>query len=146
MSYHRESATTAGQSGELPLVDIPEGPDLRVPLQVAADLVFSQEGSHDLVTRTGVTLDLSESGMRLGLADAPPAGTLLSVRLHLPDDEIYVCGGSVVRTGGETDDGEPAWVAIRFVNLSTELRGKLRRCIWDLQREMRRQQDAGRQP
>lgn len=146
MSDQRENATTAGQIVDSPLVEIPEGPDLRVPLQVAADLVFSYEGRHDVVTRTGVTLDLSESGMRLAMGDAPPAGTLLSVRLHLPDDDIYVCGGTVVRTGSVTDAGDGNWVAVRFINLSTELRGRLRRCIWDVQRELRRQHNAGRQP
>jgi c-di-GMP-binding flagellar brake protein YcgR len=115
------------------------GPDLRVPLHIVADLVFSLETDTDVVSLSGVTTDLSESGMRVTLAGTVPAGTLLSIRLHLPDDQAYVCGGRVVRTGTlEVPGNAPSrWVAVEFANVSTELRGSLRRCLWDVQRDLR---------
>ena len=121
------------------IADSMDGPDLRVPLHVVADLVFSQETDPDVVSLSGVTTDLSESGMRVALAGTVPEGTLLSIRLHLPDDQIYVCGGRVIRTGTNPPGtgNSSHWVAVKFANVSTELRGCLRRCLWDVQRDLR---------
>jgi c-di-GMP-binding flagellar brake protein YcgR len=111
---------------------------VRVHLRIPVDLTFSTAAEPAVQVVAGLTADVSETGMRLVVPRPIPAGTVLSVRLHLGELARQLCGGEVVRCDSPRVPGGAAvhWVAVRFENMSTSLRGRLRRCLWDVQRDL----------
>lgn len=113
---------------------------IRIPAEVVADVTYCPEGREMPQVLRGVTSDLSEGGMRLVVPEPVPAGSALSVRLHLPGEEINVCGGRVVRTGSSKLPAgeERLWIGVQFQNVSGALQRNLRQFLWQLQRELLR--------
>jgi c-di-GMP-binding flagellar brake protein YcgR len=111
---------------------------VRVHMRIPVDLTFSTESDPAVQVVAGLTADVSETGMRLVVPRPIPAGTVLSVRLHLGELARQLCGGEVMRCDSPRVPGGAAvhWVAVRFENMSTSLRGRLRRCLWDVQRDL----------
>lgn len=113
---------------------------IRIPAEVVADVTYCPEDGEVPRVLRSITTDLSEGGMRLVVPGLIPVGSTLSVRLHLPGEEINVCGGRVVRAGSSKLPGgdERAWVGVQFQNVSGALQRNLRQFLWQLQRELLR--------
>lgn len=73
--------------------------NVRMNTQIPVDIAYSLEENGKTQHVRGSTTDLSEGGLRLVVPKLVPAGTELSIHLHLPVAGTFVCGGRVVRTG-----------------------------------------------
>jgi c-di-GMP-binding flagellar brake protein YcgR len=144
-----EARVLRGGEGKPPRLVLtwPSGPvrvnlrrSVRVAADLAADVAFTPAESQEPRALRARTVDLSEDGAQLRLAEPLPTGTLLSIHLHLPVEGLHVCGGRVTRGGAShfPGGGVRYWAGVEFVNLSTAMQRALRHFVWDLQRELLR--------
>ncbi len=109
--------------------------DVRVPVEVRAAV---PDGPPRALA--GTTVDLSEGGMRVALAEAVEPGTELEARLHLPGGPPVECAGRAVR-GGENEGAASDlrfWTAVEFTTVPSAARRDLTRFVFDVQREQLR--------
>jgi c-di-GMP-binding flagellar brake protein YcgR len=109
-----------------------------VRVEVAVRVELRWAAAPGARTLAGVTVDLSEGGMRVALPEPVEPGTGLEARLHLSGDGPPLeCAGRALR-GGETEDAAPGqrfWTAVEFTAVPPAARGELARFVFEAQRE-----------
>ena len=108
---------------------------VRVPAFYAIEFrTVTREGLSDL--NKGTMLDLSGGGMRFSTKVRVENKSLLYVQLTLPIGEIQ----SPVRVcrAEQLEDGKRYNVSVQFHDISERERDRIIRCVFDIQREMRK--------